>query len=60
MFKCREDKSLIKAQLQPAKRAVHLLQIEMAWNINKPQIDNVAEKIGLVDQVDNDGYERIP
>ena len=23
MYKCREDKSLIKAQMQPAKRAVH-------------------------------------
>ena len=59
MYTCREDKSLIKAQMQPAKRAVHALQIEMALKVGKPQIDNVAEQIGLVDQVDNDGYGKI-
>ena len=59
MYKCRGDKSLIKAQMQPAKRAVHALQKEMALKVGKPQIDNVAEQIGLLDQVDNDGYGKI-
>ena len=59
MYKCRENKSTIKAQMQPAKRAVHALQKEMALKVGKPQIDNVAEQIGLLDQVDNDGYGRI-
>ena len=33
MYKCREDKNLINAQMQPAKRAVHALQIEMALKV---------------------------
>ena len=55
LYKCRENKQQMEAQMKPAKRAIHAIHTKLALSAKKPQVDNLMLQIGLMEQVGNHG-----